>query len=344
MQTPHITSLPSPPTGKAGWPWTEATPPLPPTMPDGQPWPLISIVTPSYNQGQFIEETIRSVLLQGYPNLEYIIIDGGSSDESVEIIRKYEPWLAYWVSEKDRGQSHAINKGLRRSSGEVFNWLNSDDLLAPGALAETGRLWSVEQPHMLTGRGLLVEAVSRRIIQDWTPTVPYTPLALTDRSGSVMLMLQPSTFIARRLLCATGGVREDLQFRMDWELHFRFNVLLRRKLKCAVTMANLSITLYHPETKTSRIWHLIRPETQRIFRDFYPRLTWYERMRLLPAMRSFEIQELVTATCKNTRFPVWSLLRLLARRPDLVSSRFYLGAVRQSIAPDKRNGHVSRNY
>ena len=83
-------------------------------------WPRISIVTPSYNQGQFIEETIRSILLQGYSNLEYIIIDGGSTDKSVEIIKKYEPWLSYWVSEKDRGQSHAINKGFGCSTGSFL--------------------------------------------------------------------------------------------------------------------------------------------------------------------------------------------------------------------------------
>ena len=132
---PTLAELPTPPAGKTGWPWTVETPPLPPARPDGSPWPRISIVTPSYNQGQFIEETIRSILLQGYPDLEYIIIDGGSTDQSVEIIKKYEPWLTYWVSEKDRGQAHAINKGFARVSGEIGGYLNSDDFYLPNALS-----------------------------------------------------------------------------------------------------------------------------------------------------------------------------------------------------------------
>jgi glycosyltransferase involved in cell wall biosynthesis len=128
-----LTDLPPPLLGKTGWPWTEQSELLPAHMPNGIEWPRISIVTPSYNQGQFIEETIRSVLLQGYPNLEYIIIDGDSTDKTVEIIKKYEPWITYWVSEPDQGQSHALNKGFSRATGELVGWQNSDDYYHAGS-------------------------------------------------------------------------------------------------------------------------------------------------------------------------------------------------------------------
>jgi cellulose synthase/poly-beta-1,6-N-acetylglucosamine synthase-like glycosyltransferase len=112
MRCPRLHELPSAPPGKTGWPWTEESTAPPPSMADGKDWERITIVTPSFNQGAFIEETIRSVLLQGYPNLEYIVMDGGSTDNSVQIIKKYSPWLNYWVSEPDGGQSDAINRGL----------------------------------------------------------------------------------------------------------------------------------------------------------------------------------------------------------------------------------------
>jgi glycosyltransferase involved in cell wall biosynthesis len=101
--------------------------------------PRISIVTPSYNQGQFIERSILSVLNQNYPNTELIIIDGGSDDESLDILKKYDDYITFWVSEPDRGQSYAINKGIDRSTGELITWLNADDLFLPNALKGIGK-------------------------------------------------------------------------------------------------------------------------------------------------------------------------------------------------------------
>ncbi|HWQ92399.1 MAG TPA: glycosyltransferase, partial [Clostridia bacterium] len=114
--------------GRGPWPFS-APPsrPLPATLPGGKPWPRITVVTPSFNQGQFLEETLLSVLNQGYPNLEYIVLDGGSTDQSVALLNKYAPRLTFWASEKDRGQCHAINKGFARATGEILTWLNSDD-------------------------------------------------------------------------------------------------------------------------------------------------------------------------------------------------------------------------
>jgi glycosyltransferase involved in cell wall biosynthesis len=130
----NINSFPSAPAGPEAWPWSvpKHDPPL--LQVPGMQLPKISLITPSFNQAAYLEETIRSVLLQRYPNLEYIIVDGGSHDDSVDIIKKYEPWLASWSSGPDEGQSDAINRGFRISSGDIVSWLCSDDLLRPNAL------------------------------------------------------------------------------------------------------------------------------------------------------------------------------------------------------------------
>lgn len=135
-----LKDLPAPPSYRAGWPWTKLLQFKEKNTLQDWALPKITIVTPNYNYGQYLEETIRSVLLQGYPNLEYFIFDGGSTDNSVEIIKKYEKWITYWVSEKDEGQASAINKGLKMASGQWFNWLNSDDILMPNALMTLARI------------------------------------------------------------------------------------------------------------------------------------------------------------------------------------------------------------
>jgi len=215
MHCPRLKDLPAPPRGKKGWPWTEETPPLPDTTPDGRPWPRISIVTPSYNQAEFIEETIRSVLLQGYPDIEYIIIDGGSTDGSVEIIKKYEPWLTYWVSEPDSGQTNALNKGFKKATGEILNWLNSDDIFLPGAFTTIAKKY-IEFPKAgaFVGGTYRVSAKGKLLM-----TVLPRDLSLDGIANKVSnWFMQPACFFTMKAWKAVGPLKEDLHFAMDFDL------------------------------------------------------------------------------------------------------------------------------
>ena len=216
MYCPTLGELPSPPRGRAGWPWAEESPGSPVAMPDGYAWPRVSVVTPSYNQGKFIEETMRSVLLQGYPNLEYIVIDGGSTDQSVELIKRYEPWLAYWVSEPDRGQSHAINKGFRRASGDIIAYLNSDELYLPGAIQQAVQFLSQdEEVGIVYGDCRVIDKESQTIFLG------------RGRDFDLFVELcwnfvqQPSVFMRRKLLDLVGYFDEELHYAMDVDYWLR---------------------------------------------------------------------------------------------------------------------------
>lgn len=223
MTAPTLADLPPPPPGKSGWPWTVETPPLPDTQPDGSPWPHISIVTPSYNQGQFIEETIRSVLLQGYPNLEYIIVDGGSTDDTVDIIHKYERHLAYWVSEKDRGQSHAINKGMGRATGDVLAYLNSDDMYLEGALARVAS-YAASHPEadLIHGRCRISDESGRKVGERVGSITQYREIIdLWEFWWRHRSFVQPEVFWTRRIASRVGLFREDLYWVMDFDYWLR---------------------------------------------------------------------------------------------------------------------------
>jgi glycosyltransferase involved in cell wall biosynthesis len=213
--------LPSPPQGKTGWPWTADGNLSVGNLPVSQEWPRISVVTPSYNQGGFIEETIRSVLLQGYPNLEYSIIDGGSTDNSQEVITRYEPWLSYWESETDRGQAHAINKGWQRASGEILAWLNSDDIYLPNALTQVGMAFLYESnPIAVIGSSILTDERSNVLHEKRVGRggLDLDPLLIL-KGGDVPA--QPSIFIHRRVFETLGGLKEALFYTLDWEYWLR---------------------------------------------------------------------------------------------------------------------------
>ena len=171
----------------------------------------ISVITPSYNQGKFIEQTILSVIGQQYPNLEYIIIDGGSTDETLEVIRKYEKQITYWVSEADNGQSNAINKGFARATGDILCWLNSDDYYLPGALLEVNRVLSNERPELLFGNCIHLNEDTHLVYG-----TSYDPLKNWAISHGDYIV-QPSSFWTRQAFEQTGQLREDLHFGFDWE-------------------------------------------------------------------------------------------------------------------------------
>jgi glycosyltransferase involved in cell wall biosynthesis len=221
MRCPRLNELPPPPPGQSGWPWTEETLPLASEMPNGRAWPLISIVTPSYNQGHYLEETIRSVLLQGYPDIEYNIIDGGSTDSSVAIIEKYAPWLAYWVSEPDSGQSEAINKGFERTAGAIIAWLNSDDAYFPAVFQQVANAFQ-EYPDAALIYGKTAQYDDRGVClsEDGMP-FDLRPILVTLRNP----IPQPSAFIARSYWLLAGGIRHDLHYLLDHEYWYRLAFL-----------------------------------------------------------------------------------------------------------------------
>jgi glycosyltransferase involved in cell wall biosynthesis len=187
-------------------------------------YPKISVVTPSYNQGEYLEKTMLSVLDQEYPNLEYIVIDGGSTDKSLKIIKKYSSKLHYWQSKKDKGQSDAINQGFNRSSGEIMLWINSDDVLLPGSLYFIASVfsafpeirWLTSLPATISPDGFFNFVASppwyvRSLIQKGLYTRKYC--------GFIM---QEGTFWRRSLWEETGSALKDVPYTMDWDLWKRF--------------------------------------------------------------------------------------------------------------------------
>lgn len=216
-------------------------------MPDDtRQWPRISVITPSYNQGRFLGECLDSVFRQDYPDLEVLVIDGGSSDGSVRIIKAHEARLAYWCSEPDAGQGDAINKGLRLATGELVAWLNADDFYLPGALASVARAYR-QNPHasFYFGDGL-------RVDQNGDPAGGFFPggqvgFDLRAFVYGLNCLLQPATFINRARLSEVGPLDPALRYGLDTDLWIR----LAAHAPPSPVAALLAASREYPETKTA---------------------------------------------------------------------------------------------
>lgn len=275
-------------------------------MLDGRPWPRISIVTPSFNQGQFIEETIRSVLLQGYPNLEYMVLDGGSTDGAVEIIRRYERWLALWRNAPDGGQVQAINRGLDESTGEIMNWLNSDDYLLPNALNIIARVFrSTPWVDLYVGANISL----------WSDKQAYGPRLmvaaplgnwLRARFG-VNPVPQDAAFFSRHIWQSVGPLDPSLNFVFD-TLFYSYAQYSARKIVLGTQI--LSVMNCHDMQKTR--YH------QQV-----------EKKELLPEMRNLPLHHRVVRRLLLSR--LYFACEPFAR---LVQTRKRYGVLYTHVTPD----------
>ena len=252
MKCPSLGDLSAASSGRTGWPWTDGSDNSGWLRKRPQ-WPRVSIVMPSFNQEKFIEESIRSVVLQGYPDLEFFVYDAGSSDGSVEIIRKYDSWLTYWVSERDKGQSDAINKGLQKSTGKYFNWQNSDDVLTPCSLfkAVNALLEHPEASHVHGYRYVIYASGNLHSSSEhsYGPPTRLAPV-VGDSIANIKTGMQPGSLMDRELMVKLGGIDESMHFVMDIDMLLKLSVI-KPPLYVHEKLVHYR---YHQGTKSHNIW------------------------------------------------------------------------------------------
>lgn len=254
-----INVLPTPRSKLYGWPWTNDYSNLEKFMVPLQreyeihSYPKISIVIPSFNNGPYLEESIRSILLQNYPDLELIIIDGGSSDDSIHIIKKYEPWIDYWVSEPDKGQSNAINKGLEKATGQLFNWHNADDVLMPNCLKVAAEEFIKNKDlSYVFGYLIVIDENSNLVsVNNKHPILNMSGSILSPSTAISNLKAgcQPGCLMNRQLVQDAGGIDENLVYAMDLDITIRINLL---KPSYYLNIPQVLFRV-HPGSKSSRM-------------------------------------------------------------------------------------------
>jgi len=242
-------------------------------------YPRISIITPSFNQGAFLEQTILSVLQQCYADLEYIIIDGNSTDNSTDIIRRYESELNYWESQPDRGQTHALNKGFSRATGDIIAWLNSDDYYEPGCFEQVVSLFKAQPgADLISGSVRAVDEGGNHIRVFDARSPDYYPLlhhSRMHRNGlKTVIPHQPSVFMRRNVMASIGRLNESLHYSMDYDLWLS---CIENGFRFHVTNEILSNYRFHDGSKSNQGWQA--------FMDEWERVSLEHKLRLSPARR-----------------------------------------------------------
>jgi glycosyltransferase involved in cell wall biosynthesis len=323
VRCPSLEDLPSPPPGKTGWPWTEASRPLAERMPDGSVWPKISIVTSSYNYERYLETTIRSVLLQAYPNVEFIVQDDGSTDGSIALIKRYEKHLTHWVSAPNIGQPAVINRGLHRSTGSILACISSDDYYAPNAFGIAAQFFH-DHPEvdLINGRCRIVDESGNKIGEHFGD-ITQLDEALDPWNfwWEGRGFLQPETFWRRQIWKEVGDFRTDLYIVFDYEYWCR--MFLSGAVARSVD-ANFACFRQQPTQKTGNVRQMYDEHL-----DVIEKWLWdpgipltRERRRLLQGWWLFErrFQEAAGASLGWTQRTMLRRVQLLAiaiRYPQL---------------------------
>jgi glycosyltransferase involved in cell wall biosynthesis len=279
--------------------------------------PLLSIVTPSFNQAQFLETTILSVLEQDYPAVEYIIMDGGSADGSVEIIRRYDARVAHWQSKPDRGQADAINEGLQRAQGEFVAWINSDDVYLPGAISEAVRaLEQFPQAGMVYGDGIMVGSELEVLDKHSYPQLDLVDLLAFE------VLLQPAVFMRKHVLDEVGYLDPSYNLILDHELWIR--IASRYPIKHVSSYWALERT--HHQAKTIALAGEFVSEAERMIQraessDLLGPVVAENRRRIYAGLGVFSARRLIDA--KKHREALGYITSAIFKHPLTVARYWY---------------------
>lgn len=310
------------------WPWNSTTRNWPDKRADGSPWPKISVVVPSYNQADFIEETLLSIINQNYPDLELIVIDGGSSDGSVEIIKKYENIISYWVSEKDRGQSHAINKGFEKAKGEWIAWMNSDDCYLVNSF------WKIFSNADLNGvdfiygnTGYMGESLNKSYLFQARKIDPLNSNKLARFFYGVDYIIpSQSVFVSKKILKNVGLLDEKLNYCMDLDWFIR---IAKNKPKYICNQFPTYFYRLGNHTKTGTQNEKMYAEAKLVALSHVRNKNERAAIEMLIDY-SDNLKKLHKN--KDEKIPLWDLLLLGWRRPSLAfTDRRFLGLLKRNI-------------